>query len=138
MILKNRTIQLFFFGLIILFSFGLFILKKRKPNLTHILIKEKTINVGEVDSQRNIKVQFELINEGEESLIISNVEASCHCTLPSWSKSPIELNEKGIINVEYHGDRTGYFQEDVLVYCNVKYSPLLLTLEGEVINVDNQ
>ena len=81
---------------------------------------------------------LELINEGEESLIISNVEASCHCTLPSWSKSPIELNEKGIINVEYHGDRTGYFQEDVLVYCNVKYSPLLLTLEGEVINVDNQ
>ena len=45
---------------------------------------------------------FEFKNEGMEPLVLSNVKASCGCTTPTWTRTPLEPGETGTITVTTH------------------------------------
>lgn len=51
---------------------------------------------GEIEYDGNGECSFEFTNTGTEALVITNVLASCGCTVPKWSKDPIKPGEKGL------------------------------------------
>lgn len=79
------------------------------------------------------KFNFEVINTGNSPLVIQNIVASCGCTTPEWTKSPIAPNGKGVITAIYDPvNRPGTFEKNLTVYTNSKPEVVVLVIKGEV------
>jgi hypothetical protein len=77
---------------------------------------------------------FIVTNTGTEPLIIQNVQASCGCTTPEWTKQPIPAGAKGKVTAIYDPkDRPGQFNKTLSVYTNTKPEVTVLVIKGEVI-----
>ena len=55
-----------------------------------------TINEGEV-----VEHTFSFTNTGNAPLIIQDVQASCGCTAPDWSKNPIPVGGTGFVKAKF-------------------------------------
>jgi hypothetical protein len=89
-------------------------------------------NYGTIEYAANGICEFEFTNTGKEVLTLNNVQASCGCTAPEWSKEPIKPGDKGKITVKYNTQLPGTFQKQIRVYSNATTSPVVLTIKGEV------
>jgi hypothetical protein len=77
---------------------------------------------------------FEIKNSGDAPLVVQNVAASCGCTTPDWTKTPIAPNGRGIITAIYDpANRPGIFNKTLTVYTNSKPEVVVLVIKGEVI-----
>jgi hypothetical protein len=77
---------------------------------------------------------FIVTNTGTEPLVIQNVQASCGCTTPEWTKQPIPAGAKGKVTAIYDPkDRPGQFNKTLSVYANTKPEVTVLVIKGEVI-----
>ena len=54
-----------------------------------ISVKETEFNFGTIPQGKPVYHFFEVTNTGKDPMIISNVQTSCGCTTPEWSKEPI-------------------------------------------------
>lgn len=132
MILRNKKILLYSLLLCIILTITFLTFNNSKNKSTaKIIVKENVIDLQQVSKDEKVKVTFEIKNVGDEDLMISNVVPSCHCTVPKWKKKPVSKGDSFIIEVEYNDLNPGYFQEDILIYCNIDNSPILLTIEGQ-------
>jgi len=78
-------------------------------------------------------VSFNFKNEGKVPLILNNVQASCGCTTPEWTREPVAPGAKGIIKVSYDPrNRPGVFNKTIRVTSNAENSDVVLTILGEV------
>lgn len=76
---------------------------------------------------------FEFTNTGNAPLILTNVQASCGCTTPEWSKKPVAPGQKGKVVVTYNAKgRPGPFTKTITVTNNSDESKILLNIKGEV------
>lgn len=77
---------------------------------------------------------FTFTNVGEQPLVIVQAVASCGCTVPSYTKTPIEPGKKGQIKVTYKG--TGrfpaHFKKTITVRTNGTPAMTRLYIEGEM------
>jgi hypothetical protein len=55
-----------------------------------------TINEGDV-----VEHTFSFTNTGNAPLIIQDVQASCGCTAPDWSKTPIPVGGTGFVKAKF-------------------------------------
>ncbi|MGH2667379.1 DUF1573 domain-containing protein [Flavobacterium sp.] len=65
--------------------------------------KDNTIDYGTVtkDSDSGIRT-FEFTNTGDQDLVITNVQSSCGCTVPTKPTEPIKPGKTGKIDVKYN------------------------------------
>ena len=66
-------------------------------------------------------------------LVISTVQASCGCTVTSYSKEPIEPNGKGFVKATYNAASIGQFTKSVTVNANTEDGVVQLFIKGEVV-----
>ncbi|HUV01298.1 MAG TPA: DUF1573 domain-containing protein [Bacteroidales bacterium] len=77
---------------------------------------------------------FVVMNTGNQPLVIQNIVASCGCTTPEWTKSPIPPKGTGKITAIYDPvNRPGPFNKTLSVYTNSKPEVVVLVIKGEVI-----
>lgn len=77
---------------------------------------------------------FVVMNTGDQPLVIQNIVASCGCTTPEWTKSPIPPKGTGKITAIYDPvNRPGPFNKTLSVYTNSKPQVTVLVIKGEVI-----
>ena len=80
------------------------------------------------------KYDFIVTNTGNQPLVIQNIVASCGCTQPEWTKSPIPPRGTGKITAIYDpANRPGPFNKTLSVYTNSKPEVVVLVIKGEVI-----
>ncbi|HZL09792.1 MAG TPA: DUF1573 domain-containing protein [Prolixibacteraceae bacterium] len=78
-------------------------------------------------------VSFNFKNEGTVPLILNNVQASCGCTTPEWTREPIAPGAKGVIKVSYDPrNRPGVFNKTIRVSSNAENPDVVLSISGEV------
>jgi len=88
--------------------------------------------INEADGR--VTTIFTFKNEGMAPLVLSNVRASCGCTTPTWTKTPIEPGQTGDITVTYNPNgRPGRFQKTITISSNASEPTKKLTIRGEVI-----
>lgn len=77
---------------------------------------------------------FTFTNVGGQPLVINQAVASCGCTVPSYTKSPIMPGKKGQIKITYNGSGkfTGHFKKTVTVRTNGVTEMTRLYIEGEM------
>ena len=61
---------------------------------------------------------FKFTNDGNEPIILSNVRASCGCTVPTWPKEPIMPGQTGVIDVKYNTSNPGRIDKYITVTSN--------------------
>lgn len=100
------------------------------------LAKDNTIDYGNVykDVDSGVRV-FEFINTGDAPLIISNVQSTCGCTVPSKPTEPILPGKKGEISVKYNMN-PGPIRKTITVEsnaANVEGGRVAIKIKGEVL-----
>ena len=77
---------------------------------------------------------FTYTNTGDKALIIHQAVASCGCTVPSFTKDPIEPGKKGELKVTYNGKGKfpGHFKKSITVRTNGKSEMVRLYVEGDM------
>ncbi|MDD3005092.1 DUF1573 domain-containing protein [Flavobacterium sp.] len=98
--------------------------------------KDNTIDYGKVykDSDNGIR-SFEFKNTGNQPLIITNVQSTCGCTVPSKPTEPIMPGKTGKIDVKYNMS-PGPIRKTITVESNaVNYEggKIPLKIKGEVL-----
>ncbi len=90
------------------------------------------INMGILESNTLKDSSFIITNMGDSPLLIQNIETSCGCTTPHWTKEPIRTGKSGTIRVTYNAEYPGHFHKTITVFANIANSPLSLSLSGNV------
>lgn len=87
---------------------------------------------GTVVEGPDATTKFTFVNKGTEPIIIQKAQASCGCTVPTYSKEPIAPGAQGVIDVAFHtlGKPAGGFQKTVTVSSNAGVK--ILTIKGSV------
>ncbi len=80
---------------------------------------------------------FTFTNKTAKIITLSNVQASCGCTTPSWSREPIETGKQGKITASYNSEgRPNAFVKTITVTYNEEGQPaqsVVLTIKGNVL-----
>jgi hypothetical protein len=112
---------------LLLLAFGLY---AQSP----VQFKEIKHNFGEIaEAGGEADYKFVFINNGKEAVVINNVQASCGCTTPDWSKDAIMPGKEGFVLARYNPKgRPGPFIKTLTVFTD-KNEQQLLTIEGNVV-----
>ncbi len=102
-------------------------------NQAKIEFETEIIDYGTIKQNANGIREFNFTNVGNAPLIISNVQKSCGCTVPTWPKEPIKSGERSTIKVKYATDRIGIINKSVTIVSNAERSSILLQIKGKVI-----
>ncbi|SCY03428.1 DUF1573 domain-containing protein [Flavobacterium caeni] len=100
------------------------------------LAKDNTIDYGKVSKDTDSGLRtFEFKNTGDQPLIITNVQSTCGCTVPSKPKEPIMPGKIGKIDVKYNMN-PGPIRKTITVESNatnVEGGRVALKIKGDVI-----
>ncbi len=77
---------------------------------------------------------FKFTNVGEMPLVINQAVASCGCTVPEYTKTPIQPGQKGEIKVTYNGTGKfpGHFKKSITIRTNGVKEMTRLYIEGDM------
>lgn len=65
--------------------------------------KDNTIDYGTITKQNDNGIRtFYFKNTGDAPLLISNVQSTCGCTIPSYPKTPILPGQTNQIDIKYN------------------------------------
>lgn len=80
------------------------------------------------------KCTFTFTNTGTAPLIINQAVASCGCTVPEYTKSPVAPGQSGKISITYNGKGKfpGHFKKSITIRTNAVTSMVRLYVEGDM------
>ena len=100
----------------------------KKTETETLKLKETTYDFGKIQQGRPVTHVFEITNTGSTVLLLANVQASCGCTTPEWSKDPIQPGATAAIKVGYNAASEGNFNKTITIqYDNDKTKVLNIT-----------
>lgn len=81
-----------------------------------------------------VSAVFTLTNNTKAPVILSEVRASCGCTTPDWTKSPIEPKKTGKVTATYNPTGSGPFEKTVTINVSEgdKTETLVVRIKGTV------
>lgn len=107
-----------------------------QDNKAEFKFEEETHDFGKVPQGKPVSYTFKFTNIGEEPLIITAVESTCGCTVPSVEPkqgTPIKKGEAGSITVTYNAAVAAPFNKFVKITSNSKTPLKMLYIKGEVV-----
>lgn len=102
-----------------------------------ILAKETSFDFGRIPQGKPVTHNFVITNIGKDPLIIENVQASCGCTTPEWSKDAVDGGKSTEIKVGYNSASEGPFEKTITVFYN-KGQMKTLVIKGNVWRLHEQ
>ena len=104
------------------------------PKEDILQLKESSYSFGKIPQGRPVIHIFEIVNTGTKSLMLENVQASCGCTTPEWSREAISPGATASIKVGYNAYSEGHFNKTVTIFYNNGQTKALI-ISGEVYKV---
>ncbi len=102
-------------------------------NQADIKFDKVTIDLGTFSENNPVqKCTFTFTNVGQAPLVINQAVASCGCTVPSYTKTPVMPGQKGQIMITYNGKGKfpGHFKKSITVRSNGQTEMTRLYIEG--------
>src|SRR5688572_19238554 len=96
--------------------------------------KEEIFDFGSIKEHGGpVMHEFTFLNNSSRHIKIVNVQASCGCTTPDWSKEPVAPGKTGFIQASFNPvGRPGYFNKQLTVTTDFDSNPILLQIKGQV------
>ena len=103
------------------------------PANVEMTFEEEEFNFGTIKQGESVTHEFSFTNTGKETLILTNAQGSCGCTVPVWPKEPIARGAKGVIKVTFNSaGKMGMQDKTVTITSNSKSGQKVLHLKGNV------
>lgn len=101
---------------------------------TTVLWLDSTQNLGNLMEGTVVDVQFRFKNTGNKMLVITDVAASCGCTVPEKPEKPIAPGAEGVIKATFDSkNRIGTNHKVITVILNTENRTQQLVFDVEVI-----
>ncbi|MEI9919022.1 MAG: DUF1573 domain-containing protein [Bacteroidota bacterium] len=92
-----------------------------------------TYDFGAIKEGDKVAYSYKFQNTGDAPLIIQNVQPTCGCTAPDWSKEPIPAGGSGFVKVEFDSNgKQGLQNKTVTVSANTWPKTLVLRFSAQV------
>ncbi|MFN5335361.1 MAG: DUF1573 domain-containing protein [Bacteroidota bacterium] len=98
--------------------------KKEEPAPTTVVsaeairFHEMSYDFGKIPQGRPVHHLFTIENLAADTLKVENVQTSCGCTTPEYSKDPVLKGGKIDLKVGYNAAAEGYFEKSITVTYN--------------------
>ncbi len=103
------------------------------PNAADFKFEREVHDFGNIKEGVQAEYTFKFTNTGKEPLVITNVQASCGCTTPKWTKEPVKPGESGQVTAIYNSKgRPGNFNKAITITSNAKTAQKVLFIKGNV------
>ena len=84
-----------------------------------------------------VSYTFKFKNVGNAPLIVSNIEKTCGCTSPDFSKEPIKPGGEGRITITYDSEgHKGFQNKRLIVKTNANPSETMLRIKAQVEDIN--
>ena len=85
-------------------------------------------------SAPKVTYDFRFTNVGNSPLVINQAIASCGCTIPEYTKAPIEPGKSGVVRVTYNrtGKYPGPFSKSITIRSNATRALVRLYIQGDM------
>lgn len=119
----------------LLIGFGFFLGLSAQNSKPVISFEKKIHDFGDVkEDGGKVTYSFEFTNTGSQPLVIHNVQTSCGCTSPEWTRTPIQKSAKGMIKVTFDPKgRPGNFNKSITLTSNAEEASVMLRITGKVL-----
>jgi hypothetical protein len=98
-----------------------------------IVFKDYEHNFGTVNEGEKIGYTFTFENKGTSDLVVTAANTSCGCTIPKFSKNPVEPGKSGTIEVVFDtSGRLGVQTKTITVHSNAKIPVVILNISAIV------
>lgn len=105
--------------------------KPAEPAPELMQFRELSFDFGRIPQGRPVTHEFQITNISKEPLVLENVQASCGCTTPEWSREPIGAGKTSVIKVGYNAASEGAFEKTITIFYN-KGQMKTLVIKGNV------
>lgn len=94
---------------------------------------EMEYDFGSINEGKVVEHIFNFTNNGQAPLVISNITASCGCTSPDWTKTPVNPGEEGYVKVVFNSTaKSGSQAPTVTIQANTNPTVTRLRMKGTV------
>lgn len=107
-------------------------------NKAEFKFDKETYDFSKIAQGKPVSVDFKFTNVGEEPLIIADVEPTCGCTVPKYTKTPVKKGQTGTITLTFNAAAMGPFNKAVTVKSNAKTPVKYLYIKGEVVSASTK
>jgi len=104
--------------LLLLSSFAIMYAQDTAQVPDPLQLKESGFNFGTIPQGKPVYHFFEVTNTGKEPLKIDNIQTSCGCTTPEWSREPIAPGATTTVKVGYNAAAEGKFDKSITIFYN--------------------
>lgn len=88
---------------------------------------------GVIEQGEKVSYAFKFKNTGNAPLVISSASASCGCTVPEYTKTPVAPGEEGFINVTFDSaGKSGMTSKTVTIIANTIPNTKVLTISADI------
>ena len=99
-------------------------------NAPQITFEHLVYDFGKIKQGEKVEHVFKFTNTGKSDLIISNAQASCGCTVPTWPKHPIKPGETGEIPVIFDSSgKENQVDKTITITSNTNPATTVLTIK---------
>jgi hypothetical protein len=94
--------------------------KVDKEHLPVMAFAKETHDFGTIKQGEVVTYNFKFTNTGKGPLLIANAYASCGCTVPKFSKEPVQPGGEGFLSVQFNsaGKGPGRVEKQITVEAN--------------------
>ena len=96
--------------------------------------EKETHEFGNVVQGTPVSYEFKFKNTGNAPIVISNVQASCGCTTPEWTNTPVLPGKSGSIKAQYNAAAMGAFNKSITVTSNATNASQVVFIKGTVVD----
>lgn len=88
---------------------------------------------GIITEGEKVSYTFKFKNTGNAPLVISNASASCGCTVPEYTKTPVAPGEEGEVNVTFDSaGKSGMTTKSVTLIANTEPNTKVLKISADI------
>lgn len=92
----------------------------------------QSVQMGVLQQGNPGTATFVVTNTGKQPLIIENATASCGCTKPEYTLTPIAPGKTGFVKATYNAASPGHFDKSVTVKFKDIDEVMTLAISGDV------
>lgn len=105
----------------------------KKMRKTTMEVDTTRYSFGTVKEGTKVRHTWVVKNTGTEPLMISNINVSCGCTAPYFSKDPILPGKQDEITLTFNSaGKSGHVSKNAQIIANVENSPFPIGFEADV------